>query len=102
MHRNQTPAKESVAILAITPPQQVKDIRKFLGMVQYYGDLWTRCSKMLAPLTSARGEYGHTKATKTKETKRSWYWDTEYQKSFYYVKTTIPKDVTLASPDYSL
>ena len=28
--------KKVQAILAITPPKQVKDLRKFLGMVQYY------------------------------------------------------------------
>jgi hypothetical protein len=34
--------KKVKAILAITPPQQVKDLRKFLGMIQYYRDLWSR------------------------------------------------------------
>ena len=36
------------AILAITPPQQAKDLRMFLGMAQYYIDLWARHSEMLA------------------------------------------------------
>jgi len=62
------------AILAITSPKQVKDLRKFLGMVQYYRDLWARCSEMLAPLTSLLGECGHTKITKAKHNKkRAWY-----------------------------
>jgi hypothetical protein len=30
------------AILAITPPKQVKDLRRFLSMIQYYRDLWER------------------------------------------------------------
>ena len=35
------PQREKVsAILALTPPKSVKDLRKFLGMVQYYRDLW--------------------------------------------------------------
>ena len=54
------------AILALTPPKGVKDLHRFLGMVQYYRDLWARCSKMLAPLTSLVGECGHTKVTKAK------------------------------------
>ena len=28
--------KKVQAILALTPPRQVKDLRRFLGMVQYY------------------------------------------------------------------
>ncbi len=40
------------AILAINPPTGIKQLRHFLGMVQYYQDLWARRSKMLAPLTS--------------------------------------------------
>ena len=40
--------KKVQSIHALTPPKNVKDHR-FLGMVQYYQDLWTRHSKMLAP-----------------------------------------------------
>ncbi len=56
--------KKVQSILALTPPKNVKDLRRFLGMVQYYQGLWARCSKMLAPLTSLVGECGHTKTTK--------------------------------------
>jgi hypothetical protein len=44
------------AILAIKPPSGVKQLRHFLGMVQYYRDLWARRSDMLAPLNSLVGE----------------------------------------------
>jgi len=54
--------KKVQAILAITAPKQVKDLLSFLGMVQYYRDLWVRCSEMLAPLTFLEGECGHTKS----------------------------------------
>ncbi len=30
------------AILAISMPKSVRDFRSFLGMVQYYRDLWAR------------------------------------------------------------
>ncbi len=43
------------ALLVIQPPTNVKELRHFLGMVQYYRDLWARRSKMLAPLTSLVG-----------------------------------------------
>jgi hypothetical protein len=38
------------AILALKPPTNVKELRRFLGMVQYYRDMWIQRSKMLAPL----------------------------------------------------
>jgi hypothetical protein len=64
------------AILAIQLPTNVKELRCFLGMVQYYRDLWARWSKMLAPLTSLVGECGQTKVTRAKGTKKvPWHWD---------------------------
>ncbi len=89
-------------ILAISPPTNVKDLRKFLGMVQYYRDLWARCSKVLDPITSLVGQCGHTKVTRADKTKkRPWYWNTVHQKAFNDMKTTIAKDVVLALHDYS-
>ncbi len=68
------------AILAIKPPTGVGQLRHFLGMVQYYRDLWARWSEMLAPLTSLVGECGQTKTTKAKGTKKvPWHWDMVHQ-----------------------
>ena len=68
------------AILAIQPPTNVKQVRHFLGKVQYYRDLWTRWSKMLTPLTSLVGECGQTKVTRAKGTKKApWHWDVVHQ-----------------------
>jgi hypothetical protein len=53
------------AILAIKPPTGVRQLRHFLSMLQYYCDLWSRWSKMLAPLTSLVGECCQTKTTNT-------------------------------------
>jgi len=94
--------KKVQSILALTPPTNVKDLRKFLGMVQYYRDLWARRSEMLAPLTSLVGECGHTKETRKKKVKkRPWHWDDVHQQAFDNVKAAIARDVTLAYPDYS-
>ncbi len=41
--------KKVQAILALNLPNNVKELRHFLGMVQYYRDMWARHSKMLAP-----------------------------------------------------
>ncbi len=88
-------------VLTISTPKSIKDLHSFLGMVQYYQDLWARCSEMLAPLTSLVGECGHTKITKAKKTKkRAWHWDEVHQKAFDNVKATIARDEVLAYPDY--
>ncbi len=62
------------AIFAIQPPKGVKQLRHFIGMVQYYRDLWARRSNMLAPLTASVGECGQTIITKAKGTKKvTWH-----------------------------
>jgi hypothetical protein len=40
--------KKVQAILALNPPNNVKELRHVLGMVQYYRDMWAKCSEMLA------------------------------------------------------
>jgi hypothetical protein len=68
-----------------------------MGMVQYYRDLWERCSNMLALLTSLVGECGQTKVTKSKGTRNiPWYRAKIHQKAFNNVKATIAKEVVLA------
>jgi hypothetical protein len=90
------------AILEIQPPTNVKQLRHFLGMVQYYRDLWARWSKMLAPLTSLVGECGQTKVTRAKGTKKvPWHWDEVHQRAFNHVKATVAREVVLAYPDIS-
>eukprot|EP00804_Cyclotella_cryptica_P005402 CCRYP_017075-RA/>CCRYP_017075-RA protein AED:0.55 eAED:0.55 QI:0/0/0/1/0/0/2/0/284 len=83
--------KKVQAILALTTPQNVKQLRRFLGMVQYYRDIWARRSEILAPLTNL--------VNKTK--KKPWHWEDIHQQAFDTVKATIARDVTLAYPDYS-
>jgi hypothetical protein len=90
------------AILAIQLPTNVKQLRHFLGMVQYYRDLWARWSKILAPLTSLVGECGQTKCTRAKGTKKVlWHLDEIHQRAFDLKKATITRNAVLAYPDYS-
>ena len=56
--------KKVQAILALMPPNNVKELRHFLGMVQYYWDMWAKRSEMLALLSDLVGECGETKTTK--------------------------------------
>jgi hypothetical protein len=77
----------------------MKQLRHFLGMVQYYGDLWARQSNMLAPLTLLAEECGQNKTIKAKGTKKvPWHWDQVHQR---HIQATIAKEVVLAYPDHS-
>ncbi len=72
--------KKVQAILALNLPNKVKELRHFLGMVQYYQDMWARRSEILAPLTDLVGECGETKPTRMNKTKKkSWQWDLSHQ-----------------------
>jgi hypothetical protein len=90
------------AILALNPPNNVKELRHFLGMVQYYHDMWAKRSEMLAPLSNLVGECGETKTTRKNKVKKTpWHWDSIHQIAFANVKATIVKEVVLAYPDFS-
>ncbi len=93
--------KKVQAILARNPPNNVKELRHFLAMVQYYQDMWAKHSEMLAPLTNLVGECGKTKTTKKNKTKKKpWQWDSIHQQAFDNIKAAIAKEVVLAYPDF--
>jgi hypothetical protein len=71
-------------------------------MVQYYRDMWQKCSEMLAPLTDLVGECKETKTTKKNKTKKKpWQWKSIYQQAFDNIKATIAKEVVLAYLDFT-
>jgi hypothetical protein len=93
--------KKVQATLALNPPNNVKELRHFLRMVQYYRDMWARRSEILAPLTDLVGECGETKTTRMNKTKRKpWRWDPIHQQVFDNVKAAIAKETVLAYPDF--
>ena len=97
------PQQEKVsAILALQPPSNVKQLRRVLGIIQYYRDIWEKRTDLLAPLTDLVAECGVTKSTKKKGTKKApWHWDDIHQTAFESVKTMIARDIVLAYPDFS-
>jgi hypothetical protein len=93
--------KKVQAILVLNPPNNVKELRHFLGMVQYYRNMWVRRSKMLAPLTDLVGECGETKTSRINKTKKKpWQWDSIHQQAFDDVKAAIANKTVLAYPDF--
>ena len=94
--------EKCTAILALKRPENIKSLRKFLGMVQYYRDLWEKRSHLIAPLTDLIGECGETKTTKKKKTKKKpFYWSEVHNQAFEAIKKVIAREVMLAYPDYS-
>ncbi len=88
-------------ILVLNPPDNVKEPRHFLGMVQYYQDMWARRSEMLAPLTDLVGESREMKTTRMNKTKKKpWRWDPIHQQAFDNVKAAIAKETVLAYRDF--
>ena len=77
-------------------------LRTFLGMVQYYQDMWKSQIEIITPLTDLVGECGQKKLTKAKVTNTSpWYRDKINQKAFDQVKATICQYIVLAYSDFS-
>ena len=81
--------KKVEAILRLQPPKSRRQLRHFLGMVNYYRDMWRRRSHLIAPLTSMV----------SKDSK--WVWGPEQQKAFDAIKQLISKETLLAFPDFS-
>ena len=96
------PQPEKVsAILALDAPKNVRELRAFLGMVQYYRDMWEKRSHLLAPLSDLVGECGHTKETrKSGVKKKPYHWDPIHQYHFNKIKEVIAREALLAYPNY--
>ena len=100
--------KKVNAILALQPPKNVKDLRRILGIVQYYRDIWEKRTDLLAPLTDLVAECGTTKAAKKKLRKdgkptklpKPWRWEAEHDEAFKKIKQIIARDVCLAYPQF--
>jgi hypothetical protein len=91
--------KKVQAILALNPPNNVKELRHFLSMLQYYRDMWAKRSEMLAPLSNLVEECGETKTNRKNKVKPC-HWVSIHQIAFDNVKSTITKEVVLAYPDF--
>ena len=82
-------SKKVEAIQRIAPPKNRRELRKFIGIVNYYRDMWIRRSHVLAPLA----------ALTSKTTK--WKWGPEEQHSFDTMKKIISRETLLAYPDFN-
>ena len=85
-----TPQPKKVeAILRLSPPKNKRQLRHFLGMVNFYRDMWRRRSHVLSPLTRLTGD------------KVKWQWGNEEQSAFDEMKKVISKEALLAFPGFN-
>ena len=80
--------KKVEAISRILPPKTKRQLRRFLGMVNYYRDMWIRRSHTLAPLSKLVSQ------------KAKWKWGEEEQEAFEDAKRMIKKETMLAYPKF--
>jgi hypothetical protein len=76
------------AILKLSPPKTKRQFGHFLGMINYYRDMWQKRSHMLAPLTGLVSPLVKYK------------WEEEQQKAFYEIEQKVSKETLLAFPDF--
>ena len=76
------------AILAIDAPRNRKELRSFIGIVNYHRDMWLRRSHALAPLASLTSK------------KTKWSWGPQQTAAFNMAKKVIAREVMLSYPDF--
>ena len=81
--------KKVEAIQALAVPKTSKQLRQFIGMINFYRDMWQKRSELLAPLT----------ALPSKNIKYDW--KDEHQKCFEAIKRLIGREVLLGYPDFN-
>ena len=77
------------AIRQIAPPKTRKELRHFIGLINYYRDMWIKRSEILAPLA------------RLTSTKNKWQWTPVEQKAFDNMKKVLSKDVLLRYPNFN-
>jgi len=77
------------AMLAMEEPKTRRQLRAFIGLVNYYRDMWRRRSHVLAPLTEL-----------CSETKK-FVWGETQRQAFCEAKKMLSKEAILAFPDFT-
>ena len=81
--------KKFKAIQSIAVPKTRKQLRQFIGMINFYRDIWQKRSEIPTPLT----------ALNSKDVK--YYFKDDHQKCFDAIKRVIGREVLLDYPYFN-
>ena len=81
--------KKVEALQNIAPPKNKKQLQRFLGMVNYYCDMWIQQSEVLVPLT-------HFISSNIK-----FEWTNVEQTAFDKIKQIVRHETLLSYPDFN-
>ena len=82
--------KKIEAIMKMATQKTTTDVRRLVGMIQYYRDMWKSCSHILLPLTEL---------SKGKKGQPIW-WLPVHETAFQVVKKLISQDAMLSCPNW--
>ena len=77
------------AIHEIEPPKTKKQLRRFIGIINFYRYMWKGRAEKLSPLTVLTSK------------KAKWKWIEVEQQAFEAVKTAVAKNTLLVYPDFN-
>jgi hypothetical protein len=90
-------AKKIETIKNLEHPKTIKQVRSFLGMINYYKDMWHQRSHRLAPLT----DLTINKDGKQGKKRGPIVWEQIHQEAFEKIKQVITDQVMLSFPDFN-
>ena len=82
--------KKVEAMKRIKPPTNSKQLKRFLGMINFYRDIWEKRSHILAPLSKLSNAKG-----------KKFIWGKEQQNAFVAAKEMLERQAILSYPDFS-
>ena len=82
--------KKVEAILKLKPLTKRKELKRFIGMINYYRDIWPQRSHILAPCLTALTSVNVP-----------WKWTADHQSAFEEMKRIIMRETLLAYPNFS-
>ena len=91
--------KKLEAINRILTPTNLKQLKRFIGMINFYCNFWEKQSHILAPLTKLAAETIKSKGLNKK--KVPWKWEQEHQDAFDKAKKMIKSEAELAIPGWA-
>ena len=84
------PQKKKVSAMAqLERPKTKKQLRRFIGLINFYRYMWRKRSHLLTPLSALTGK--HVRFT----------WTDECERAFQAIKKEVSKEVMLSFPDYT-